>query len=100
MGQTTRVPLFALVHVILLLTLASFILLIVFVDPLIRINIRGASKMSTSSIVIPESLIPYLDGQLTDYSSIQGTVIRCNIVFITIVVISSGLRIFVRFRLL
>jgi len=57
-------------------------------------------KMSTSSLVIPESLVPYLTGQLTDYSSLQGVVFRCNIVFITIVVISSGLRMFVRFRLL
>ena len=56
--------------------------------------------MSTSSLVIPESLLPYLTGQLKDYSSLQGVVVRCNIVFMTLVIISSGLRMFVRFRLL
>ena len=56
--------------------------------------------MSTTSLVMPESLVPYLTGQLKDYSSIQGTVIRCNVVFIAVVVLSSGLRMFVRFRLL
>ena len=57
-------------------------------------------KMSTSSLVIPESLIPYLTGQLKDYSSLQGVVVRYNIVFIILVVICSGMRMFVRFKLL
>jgi hypothetical protein len=57
--------------------------------------------MSTSSsLVIPDSLVPYLTGQLKDYNSLQGVVVRCNIVFIALVIISSGMRLFVRFRLL
>jgi len=56
--------------------------------------------MSTSSLVIPESLIPYLTGELKDYSSLQSKVVKCNIIFMTVVVLSSGMRMFVRFRLL
>lgn len=56
--------------------------------------------MDSSSTVIPESLIPYLTGQLTDYSSLKDSVIRCNIVFIVLIVVSSAMRMFVRLRLL
>jgi hypothetical protein len=56
--------------------------------------------MSTNSLVIPESLLPYLTGQLKDYSSLQDAVFKVNIIFMTLVIISAALRMFVRFWLL
>jgi hypothetical protein len=53
----------------------------------------------TSSQVPPE-LLPYLLGEKEDFSSLQHSIIKVNIIFITLIVITTALRFWVRFRML
>ena len=49
-----------------------------------------------SSLPIPESLIPYLTGQLHDYSSMQDSIYYFNVTFGILVLIALALRMYVR----
>ena len=49
---------------------------------------------------IPPSLLPYLTGSKKDYSTVQGSIIKVNAVFLPLVILSTGSRLFVRFRML
>jgi cytochrome b561 len=53
-----------------------------------------------SGLPVPESLIPYLTGELKDYSSVQDSVYTFNIAFGVLVVIALALRMFVRLYLI
>jgi hypothetical protein len=53
--------------------------------------------MSASSV--PPELLPYLLGQKTDYSSYQDSIIKVNVVFISLMILTTGLRFWVRFRM-
>ena len=49
-----------------------------------------------SSLPIPESLIPYLTGQLHDYSSMQDSIYYFNVTFSVLVLVALALRMYVR----
>ena len=49
---------------------------------------------------IPASLLPYLLGEEKDYSTLQPSLIRVNIIFIVAIILTSGLRFVVRFHML
>jgi hypothetical protein len=49
-----------------------------------------------SSLLIPESLIPYLTGQLHDYSSMQDSIYTFNVTFGILVLVALALRMYVR----
>lgn len=49
---------------------------------------------------IPQELLPYLLGEKTDYSSLQDSIIRVNVVCIALIVVTTSLRFYVRFRML
>jgi hypothetical protein len=49
-----------------------------------------------SSLPIPESLIPYLTGELHDYSSMQSSIYYFNITFSVLVLVALALRMYVR----
>jgi hypothetical protein len=53
------------------------------------------ANMSTS-LPVPESLLPYLTGQLHDYSSLQDSIVIFNVIFGALTVVALGLRIWVR----
>ena len=55
------------------------------------------SSDSRSGLPIPESLIPYLTGQLKDYSSVQESVFIFNVIFAALVTVAATLRMVVRF---
>jgi hypothetical protein len=54
----------------------------------------------SSEYTIPEALLPYLTGSKTDYSSVQESIIKINAIFIPLIVLSTGSRFYVRFRML
>jgi hypothetical protein len=49
-----------------------------------------------SSLPIPESLLPYLTGELHDYSSLQDSIYKFNITFGILVLVTLALRMYVR----
>jgi len=49
-----------------------------------------------SSLPIPESLVPYLTGELHDYSSMQNSIYYFNITFSVLVLVALALRMYVR----
>ncbi len=53
-----------------------------------------------SSLPIPESLIPYLTGQLHDYSSLQDSIYKFNITFGVLIVVALAMRMYVRLYML
>lgn len=53
-----------------------------------------------SSLPIPESLIPYLTGQLHDYSSMQDSIYYFNITFGVLVLVALAMRMYVRFYMI
>lgn len=53
-----------------------------------------------SQYTIPDSLLPYIVGTKTDFSSLQDSVIKINIIVIALVILSTGARVFVRFIML
>lgn len=53
-----------------------------------------------SQYTIPESLLPYLTGSKTDFGSVQDSIIKINSIFLPLVVLSTGSRFYVRFRML
>ncbi|KAH7303701.1 hypothetical protein BKA65DRAFT_416406 [Rhexocercosporidium sp. MPI-PUGE-AT-0058] len=53
-----------------------------------------------SQFQIPSSLLPYLLGEKTDYSSFQPSLLKVNIVFLIITVLMTGLRCIVRIYIL
>jgi hypothetical protein len=59
-----------------------------------------SSSTSGAVFPIPESLVPYLTGQLKDDSSVQDTVFKFNITFAVLVAIAVGLRMVVRFGII
>ena len=50
-------------------------------------------------VEIPPSLLPYLLGEKTDYSSLQQSLLIVNIVFIVTIVVTTGLRVIVRYQI-
>lgn len=58
------------------------------------------SSLNVSGLPVPESLIPYLTGELEDYSSLQGSIYTFNITFAVLVVLALCLRMFVRLYLI
>jgi hypothetical protein len=54
----------------------------------------------SSEYSIPPSLLPYLTGSKKDYSTVQGSIIKVNAIFLLLVILSTGSRLFVRFRML
>ncbi|KAG4443927.1 hypothetical protein IFR05_000567 [Cadophora sp. M221] len=53
-----------------------------------------------SSFEIPPALIPYLMGSKTDFSTLQPSILKVNVIFISTIAITTGLRFVVRFRML
>ena len=53
-----------------------------------------------SASQIPPELLPYLMGEKEDYSSLQGSILKINITFVTLILITTALRFWVRFRML
>ncbi|KAL2076005.1 hypothetical protein VTL71DRAFT_948 [Oculimacula yallundae] len=53
-----------------------------------------------SSFVIPPGLIPYLTGDKSDFSTLQPSILRVNVIFIAAIILTTGLRFLVRFRML
>lgn len=53
-----------------------------------------------SGASIPPDLIPYLLGQKKDYSSVQSSIITVNVIFVTLICLTTGLRFWVRFGML
>lgn len=49
---------------------------------------------------MPPSLLPYLTGSKKDYSTVQDSIIKVNAIFLPLVILSTGSRFFVRFRML
>lgn len=58
------------------------------------------SSTAWSDLPVPDSLIPYLTGQLKDDSSIQHTVFKFHITFAVLVIMTAGLRMVVRFGII
>ena len=54
----------------------------------------------SSGYSIPPSLLPYLTGSKKDYSAVQGSIINVNAIFLPLVILGTGSRLFVRFRML
>lgn len=53
-----------------------------------------------SEYTIPPSLLPYLTGSKKDYSTVQDSIIKVNSIFLSLIILSTGSRFFVRFRML
>ncbi|KAH9223244.1 hypothetical protein DL95DRAFT_380206 [Leptodontidium sp. 2 PMI_412] len=53
-----------------------------------------------SSFEIPPALIPYLIGSKTDFSTLQPSILKVNVIFISTIAVTTGLRFIVRFRML
>ncbi|KAH8600186.1 hypothetical protein B0O99DRAFT_682631 [Bisporella sp. PMI_857] len=51
-------------------------------------------------VAIPPSLLPYLLGEKTDYSSLQQSLVKVNIVFMVTIILTTGLRFIVRCHML
>ena len=49
---------------------------------------------------IPPQLIPYLSGEKKDFGSVQGSIITVNVVFLTLICVTTTLRFWVRFSML
>jgi hypothetical protein len=56
-----------------------------------------SAAIPTGSPAIPAELLPYLTGQLHDYSSLQDSIYKINITFAILVIITLGMRIYVRY---
>lgn len=54
----------------------------------------------SSGYTIPPSLLPYLTGAKKDYSNVQDSIIKVNSIFLPLIILSTGSRFFVRFRML
>lgn len=59
-----------------------------------------SSSTSGAGLPVPDSLVPYLTGQLKDDSSVQDTISKFNITFAALVALAVGLRMVVRFGIL
>lgn len=59
----------------------------------------SASEVA-SSLPIPESLLPYLTGELHDYSSMQDSIYKYNITFGVLVLVALALRLYVRYYMI
>lgn len=53
-----------------------------------------------SSLPIPVSLLPYLTGELHDYSSMQDSIYKFNITFGVLVLVALALRMYVRWYMI
>ena len=53
-----------------------------------------------SASQIPPALLPYLSGEKEDYSSLQGSILTISVIFTVLVVVTAGLRFWVRFQML
>ncbi|KAK0121627.1 hypothetical protein ONS95_009915 [Cadophora gregata] len=53
-----------------------------------------------SSFGIPPALLPYLIGSKTDFSTLQPSILKINVIFVAAIVLTTGLRFVVRFRML
>ncbi|PVH86549.1 hypothetical protein DL98DRAFT_449675 [Cadophora sp. DSE1049] len=53
-----------------------------------------------SSFEIPPDLLPYLVGSKTDFSTLQPSILKINVTFVAAIVLTTGLRFVVRFRML
>jgi cytochrome b561 len=53
-----------------------------------------------SSLPIPASLLPYLTGELHDYSSLQDSIYKFNITFGVLVIVALALRMYVRWYII
>ncbi|KAG0647995.1 hypothetical protein D0Z07_5782 [Hyphodiscus hymeniophilus] len=49
---------------------------------------------------VPPSLVPYFTGEKKDDGSMQDSIIKINAIFLPLILLSTGLRFFVRFRML
>jgi hypothetical protein len=53
-----------------------------------------------SGYSIPTSLLPYLTGSLKDNGSNQASIVKVNYIFLPLITLSVGSRLYVRFRML
>jgi hypothetical protein len=53
-----------------------------------------------SDFQIPSSLLPYLLGEKTDYSTLQPSLLKINIIFLIVTIFVAGLRFIVRMYIL
>ena len=95
-----RPPALQVAYPFLSFSLACLFLLPFPVFPFTSTRDGMSSSISIGGVPVPESLIPYLTGQLKDDGSVQDTVFRFNITFAVLVALAVGLRMVVRFGII
>jgi hypothetical protein len=53
-----------------------------------------------SNVTMASAYLPYISGEIVDNSSAQAAIVKVNIAFIALILITAGMRFWVRLRML